>query len=202
MVTDLIEQRFYAVLDEEKLPMLLYLIRTEKPERLIIFGNRKDKIRSLVRQLYIYGVNAELLSGDVPQEKRLKILDRFRSGQCKVLVATDVAARGIHIDGISHVVNFDLPEQPDDYVHRIGRTGRAGVSGISISFVCEYGAYVLPDIEKYAGMEIHTSQPEPEMLILPEAVRSAPEVPVNRYAAGNRNKSGSRKHSRFSGRKY
>ena len=175
VVTDLIEQRFYAVLDEQKLPILLYLIRTEKPERLIIFGNRKDKIRTLVRELYRYGVDAELLSGDVPQAKRLKILERFRSGQIRVLVATDVAARGIHVDGITHVVNYDLPEQPDDYVHRIGRTGRAGAKGISISFVCEYGAYVLPDIEKYAGMEVHTVQAEPEMLLLPEPVRQLPQ---------------------------
>ncbi|MBO4491146.1 MAG: DEAD/DEAH box helicase [Lentisphaeria bacterium] len=175
VITDLIDQKFYAVLSEQKLPFLLYLIRTLTFERMLIFGNMKHHNRDLVRQLYSYGVDAELLSGDVPQEKRLKVLERFRSGQIRILVATDVAARGIHVDGITHVVNYDLPEQPDDYVHRIGRTGRAGEHGVSISFVCEMGAFFLPAIEKYAGMEVHTVQPEPEMMILPERVRRAPE---------------------------
>ena len=104
-------------------------------------------------------------------------MERFRTGETKVLVATDVAARGIHVDGITHVVNYDLPEQPDDYVHRVGRTGRAGVKGVAISFICEVGAFALPAIEKYAGMEIHTVQPEEDQLILPEKVRKAPELP-------------------------
>ena len=122
IVTDLIDQRFYAVLDEQKMAVLLHIIREEKPERMIIFGNRKDKNISVAARLFEYGEDAELLSGDVAQEKRLKILDRFREGKTRILVATDVAARGIHVDGISHVVNYDLPEQADDYVHRIGRT--------------------------------------------------------------------------------
>ena len=177
VITDLIDQHFYAVLSEQKLPFLLYLLRTLQPERLIIFGNMKHHNRDLVRELYSYGVDAELLSGDVPQEKRIKVLERFRTGETKVLVATDVAARGIHVDGITHVVNYDLPEQPDDYVHRVGRTGRAGVKGVAISFICEVGAFALPAIEKYAGMEIHTVQPEEDQLILPEKVRKAPELP-------------------------
>lgn len=178
VITDLIDQHFYAVLSEQKLPFLLYLIRTIQPERLIIFGNMKHHNRDLVRSLYAYGVDAELLSGDVPQEKRLKVLERFRSGATKVLVATDVAARGIHVDGITHVLNYDLPEQPDDYVHRVGRTGRAGEKGVAISFICEVGAFALPAIEKYAGMEIHTVQPEDDQLILPEKVRrEQPDLP-------------------------
>ncbi len=174
VVTDLIEQKFYAVLDDQKLPMLLSVLKTENPGRVIIFGNRKDKNRSLVRKLYAYGIDAELLSGDIAQEKRLKILERFRSGATRILVATDVAARGIHVDGITHVINYDLPEQADDYVHRIGRTGRAGSKGVSISFVCEFGAYVMPDIEKYIDMKVTTVQPEDAMLVLPEKVRSEP----------------------------
>lgn len=174
VVTDLIEQKFYAVLDDQKLPMLLSVLKTENPGRVIIFGNRKDKNRSLVRKLYAYGIDAELLSGDIAQEKRLKILERFRSGATRILVATDVAARGIHVEGITHVINYDLPEQADDYVHRIGRTGRAGAKGVSISFVCEYGAYVMPDIEKYIDMKVTTVQPEDAMLVLPEKVRSEP----------------------------
>ena len=176
VVTDLIEQRFFAVTSDQKLAMLLSVIRAENPRRMLVFGNRKDHNRTLVKKLYAYGVDAELLSGDVAQEKRLKILDRFRSGAVKVLVATDVAARGIHVDDVTHVVNYDLPEQPDDYVHRIGRTGRAGAHGISISFVCEYGAYVLPDLEQYTKETIHTVQPPEEMLVLPEKTRRESDV--------------------------
>lgn len=172
VVTDLIDQHFYAVMNHQKLSMLLWLIRNEPFERMIIFGNWKEKNIDLVDHLYEYGIKAELLSGDIPQAKRLKILEKFKSGEVKIVVATDVAARGIHIAGISHVVNYDLPDHAEDYVHRIGRTGRAGAKGKSISFVCEYGAYVMPDIEKYAQIEIKTIQPEEEMLTLPERVNA------------------------------
>ncbi len=174
MVTELIEQRFYAVTSDKKLAMLLSVIKAENPKRMLVFGNRKDHNRTLVNKLYSYGVDAELLSGDVAQEKRLKILEKFRTGELNVLVATDVAARGIHVDGVTHVVNYDLPVQPDDYVHRIGRTGRAGAKGISISFVCEYGAYVLPELEQYTKAEIRTEQPDDSLLILPEKIRREP----------------------------
>jgi len=174
IVTDLIDQRFYAVLDEQKMAVLLHIIHEEKPERMIIFGNRKDKNISVAARLFEYGEDAELLSGDVAQEKRLKILDRFREGKTRILVATDVAARGIHVDGISHVVNYDLPEQADDYVHRIGRTGRAGEHGISISFADEFGSFVLPQLEQYTKCEIKTVQPPVEWLELPEKTRELP----------------------------
>ena len=180
VVTDLIDQHFYAVMREEKLALLLWLIRHEPFERMMIFGNWKDRNGVLVDQLYEYGVEAGLLSGDIPQNKRLEILERFKRGDLKVVVATDVAARGIHIPGITHVINYDLPDHPEDYVHRIGRTGRAGSRGKSISFVCEYGAYAVPEIEKYAQMEIKTVQPEEEQLILPEKVNSARKKPVRR----------------------
>jgi len=172
VVTDLIDQHFYAVLNNQKLAMLLWLIRNEPFERMIIFGNWKEKNRILVEKLYEYGVHAELLSGDIPQTKRLKILESFKNGEVKIVVATDVAARGIHVSGISHVINYDLPDHPEDYVHRIGRTGRAGARGKSISFVCEYGAYVMPEIEQYAQITIHTVQPDDEMLVLPERVNA------------------------------
>jgi ATP-dependent RNA helicase RhlB len=179
VITDLIEQKFYAVLSEQKLPFLLYLIRTLPFERMLIFGNMKHHNRDLVGQLYSYGVDAELLSGDVPQEKRLKVLERFRSGQIRILVATDVAARGIHVDDISLVINYDLPEQAEDYIHRIGRTGRAGHRGTSISFLCEYGAYYLPAIEELLGVTFPSEQPTEEMVKLPEPVAGArlPERP-------------------------
>ena len=193
VVTDLIDQHFYAVMNHQKLPMLLWLIKNEPFERMIIFGNWKEKNIDLVDHLYEYGIKAELLSGDIPQAKRLKILEKFKSGEIKVVVATDVAARGIHIAGISHVINYDLPDHPEDYVHRIGRTGRAGAKGKSISFVCEYGAYVMPDIEKYAQIEIKTIQPEEEMLTLPERV-NAP-VKHSRPHGNSRHGSGGRRQS-------
>ena len=176
VVTDLIDQHFYAVMREEKLAFLLWLIRNEPFERMIIFGNWKERNSDLVDKLYEYGVEAGLLSGDIPQNKRIRILDAFKEGKCRIIVATDVAARGIHVDGISHVINYDLPEQAEDYVHRIGRTGRAGNKGTAISFVCEFGAFNLPEIEKYAGMSVTTIQPEEECLVLPERVRSLKSV--------------------------
>ena len=194
IVTDLIDQRFYAVLDEQKMAVLLHVIREEKPNRMIIFGNRKDKNMSVAARLFEYGEDAELLSGDVPQEKRLKILDRFREGKTRILVATDVAARGIHVDGISHVVNYDLPEQADDYVHRIGRTGRAGEHGISISFADEFGSFVLPQLEQYTKCEIRTVQPPQEWLELPEKTRELPPEERKRLGRHGGGSGGGRPH--------
>jgi ATP-dependent RNA helicase RhlB len=105
-----------------------------------------------------------MLSGDVAQNKRMTTLERFRNGQLKVLVATDVAGRGIHIDGISHVVNYTLPYEAEDYVHRIGRTGRAGHDGVAISFADEEGAFYLPAIEKYIGRKLSCVQPDDALL--------------------------------------
>ncbi|MBR5679819.1 MAG: DEAD/DEAH box helicase, partial [Clostridia bacterium] len=201
IVTDLIDQRFYAVLDEQKMAVLLHVIREEKPERMIIFGNRKDKNTSIAARLFEYGEDAELLSGDVPQEKRLKILDRFREGKTRILVATDVAARGIHVDGISHVVNYDLPEQADDYVHRIGRTGRAGEHGISISFADEFGSFVLPQLEQYTKCEIKTVQPPQEWLELPEKTRELPPDERKRLNRRGGSSSGGGRPHRGGGRR-
>lgn len=167
LVTDLIDQQFYAVTRREKIPMLLWLLGHEKYERVIIFGNRKDRNEELVRQLARYNIYCVLLSGDVPQEKRMKILERFRQGTERILIATDVAARGIHVDDVSLVINYDLPEQPEDYVHRIGRTGRAGQKGRSVSLVCEFGGYVLPDLEKLLGREFKCVIPDDEMVKMP-----------------------------------
>ena len=168
LVAETIKQTFFTVSAAEKLPILLYFIKNYEFERMIIFGNRKDIIAALQRNLAQYGVAASLLSGDVPQEKRIKILNRFRNGQDKILIATDVAARGIHVDNVSIVINYDLPERPDDYIHRIGRTGRAGHTGEAISFLCEYGAYNLGAIEDLLDVRFSSILPPEEMLILPE----------------------------------
>jgi ATP-dependent RNA helicase RhlB len=110
-----------------------------------------------------------LLSGEVAQEKRLRILEDFRRGAVRVVVATDVAGRGLHVEGIGHVINYNLPEDPEDYVHRIGRTGRAGASGTSISFACEEDAFAIPDIEKFLGRALACTHPEEELLKTPPA---------------------------------
>lgn len=201
VVTELIDQQFYAVMRDQKLAFLLWLIRNEPFERMIIFGNWKERNSDLVERLYEYGIQAELLSGDIPQTKRISILERFKTGEVRVVVATDVAARGIHIAGISHVVNYDLPDHAEDYVHRIGRTGRAGAAGKSISFVCEYGAYAMPQIEEYAHIKIKTAQPEDEMLVLPEKVNPARKrAPRSGSSFGRGDKSRPRRSGGFSPR--
>lgn len=159
-----VEQHVYAVAGSDKYKLLYNLVTSNNWERVIVFANRKDEVRRIEERLVRDGVNAAQLSGDVPQHKRIKTLEGFREGKIRVLVATDVAGRGIHIDGISHVINFTLPEVPDDYVHRIGRTGRAGMSGVSISFAGEDDSYQLPSIEALLGHKINFEMPSEEML--------------------------------------
>jgi len=158
LVSENIEQVFYAVSRDEKLDLVRHLLKNETYERVIIFGNRKDVNLRLQRDLARCGYHVPVLSGDIPQDKRMKILERFRDGSEKVVIATDVAARGIHVDNVSLVINYDLPERAEDYIHRIGRTGRAGHTGKAISFLCEYGAYYLPAIEELLGTTF-SSQP-------------------------------------------
>ncbi|MDD1968029.1 ATP-dependent RNA helicase RhlB [Pseudomonas sp. NPDC090203] len=159
-----VEQHIYAVASADKYKLLYNLVNDNGWERVMVFANRKDEVRRIEERLVRDGVNAAQLSGDVPQHKRIKTLEGFREGKIRVLVATDVAGRGIHIDGISHVINFTLPEVPDDYVHRIGRTGRAGAEGVSISFAGEDDSYQLPAIEEKLGRKISCEMPPTELL--------------------------------------
>ncbi len=161
-----IEQRVYAVAGADKYRLLYNLICSSDWPRIMVFANRKDEVREIAGKLLQDGIRAAQMSGDVPQQKRLQVLEQFRSGQLRVLVATDVAGRGIHIDGVSHVINYSLPETPDDYVHRIGRTGRAGQSGVSISFAGEDDAFALPPIEALLGQPLACETP-PARLLLP-----------------------------------
>lgn len=142
------EELFYPS-DDDKMRLLLTLMEEEWPERAIVFANTKHACEKVNDWLENDGHRVGLLSGDVPQKKRLSILNDFSKGQLDILVATDVAARGLHIDAVSHVFNYDLPDDAEDYVHRIGRTGRAGKSGTAISFACEKYALNLPAIEQY-----------------------------------------------------
>ena len=195
MVSENIEQTFYSVLRDEKLALLLYILRTEPYDRVLIFGNRKDVNLRLQYDLARFGYEVPVLSGDIPQEKRIKVLERFRAGTEKIVIATDVAARGIHVDDVSLVINYDLPERAEDYVHRIGRTGRAGHNGKSISFLCEYGAYYLPDIEKLLDVQFHSTQPTEDMLKMPEPVPGAklPKREADRHSSGSRGRGDSRR---------
>ena len=151
VASDTVDQQFWLVSYNEKRELLAKFMKSKSPTRTIVFVNRRDQTRDLHAYLSKKGVKCEQLSGEVPQAKRIRTLDRFKSGEISTLVATDVAGRGIHVDGISHVINFHLPEDPEDYVHRIGRTGRAGNDGTAVSFVDETEAFSLPDIEEYLG---------------------------------------------------
>ena len=162
---DTVEQLVYMTTSDDKYNVLYNLITTQEHERILVFTNMKSDARRLYDRLRRNDINCTMLTGDVPQQKRMTRLESFRDGRVKVMIATDVAGRGIHIEGISHVVNYTLPYEPEDYVHRIGRTGRAGKSGISISFACEEGAFYLPDIEEYIGKPLACTNPPEELLV-------------------------------------
>ncbi len=156
VATDTVDQKFYLVQETEKDQVLAKFLRAPDTGRAIIFGNRRDTTRDLAQRLNRLGLNAMLLSGEVAQNKRLATLDKFKKQEKSILVATDVAGRGIHVDGITHVFNYNLPDDPEDYVHRIGRTGRAGAKGTAITFIDEYEGYGLLDLEKYLNKKIVT----------------------------------------------
>ncbi len=159
-----IDQIVYLVTTAEKYDVLYNLVLQKAGERILVFTNQKNEARRLSERLKRNGLNCDLLTGDVPQQQRTKRLEDFRAGKIQVLVATDVAGRGIHIEGISHVVNYTLPYEPEDYVHRIGRTGRAGAAGTSISFACEEGSFYLPQIEEFIGRKLECIVPDEAML--------------------------------------
>ncbi|MDE2338391.1 MAG: DEAD/DEAH box helicase [Gammaproteobacteria bacterium] len=171
---DRIRQIMYYPSMEEKIPLLIGLLRQSEAHRTMIFVNTKRMAERLEAVLHANGIQAQALSGDVPQAKRLRFLRDFHDGELAVLIATDVASRGLHIPDVSHVFNFDLPQDAADYVHRIGRTARAGADGDAISFACEEYAVGLPDIEHYIGHKIPSAPIETSMLAtdlaLPEAL--------------------------------
>ncbi len=162
---DSVDQRVYMVSSSQRYRVLNNLLHSPEASSVIVFVNRRDQVRRLHERLRRAGLPCGILSGEVPQNKRTRALEDFKSGKLKVLVATDVAGRGIHVEGVSHVVNYNLPEDPEDYVHRIGRTGRAGATGTSISFASEDDAFLLPDIEKLLGHKLDCEHPPAELLV-------------------------------------
>lgn len=147
--TDTVRQVVYVVRADDKFKVLFNHIALHPDARAIVFCNRKATTEDVYESLKCRGVSCEMLSGDVNQNKRLKVLEDFREGAVKIVVATDVAGRGIHVDDVEYVINFDFPYEAEDYVHRIGRTGRAGNTGIAISFADEDESFAIPEIEAY-----------------------------------------------------
>ena len=149
-----ITEFLYHTAMEEKVPLLIHLLRQDHVSRGMVFINEKRDGEKVAKKLAQYGFKVGILSGDVRQKKRMRILSDFTEGKLQLLVATDVASRGLHVDGVTHVFNYDLPEDAENYVHRIGRTARAGATGVAVSFACERFCFGLPDIESYIKRSI------------------------------------------------
>jgi Superfamily II DNA and RNA helicases len=169
VTADGITQTLYHVASEEKIQLLLGLLQKIDPKRTIVFVNTKRAADEVLAYLEANHLHAAILSGDVPQRTRQKLFQEFSEGRLPILVATDLAARGLHIPEVSHIFNFDLPQNAEDYVHRIGRTARAGASGDAVSFVCEEFVYSLADIEEFLGYRIPVTKLESNLLITPVA---------------------------------
>jgi ATP-dependent RNA helicase RhlB len=178
VTVDSVKQVLYHIESEQKLPLLVGMLRQINPARTLIFVNTKRVAEEVSDVLREQDIEARVLSGDVPQKRRQSLLARFTRGELPILVATDVAARGLHIPGVSHVINYDLPQNGEDYVHRIGRTARAGASGDAITFACEEYVYSLLDIEEYTGYKLPTGQVIADML-----AELPPRPPRPRYHA-------------------
>ncbi len=187
-----VEQAVYYPANREKLPLLVKLLSAIDDGHIMIFVNTRRAADLVCRSLKANGFDAAMLAGNVPQKKREKLLGRFHAGELPILVATDVAARGLHIPGVTHVINFDLPQDAADYVHRIGRTARLGSSGDAIGFACEDYAVNLPDIEEYIGQSISVKNHDPDEL--PQIKRPLPPSPKSRGRQGGRGGGGGRRH--------
>jgi ATP-dependent RNA helicase RhlB len=162
-----VRQLVYFPSTEEKIPLLLNLLQQIDPHRTMLFVNTKAAAERVTRRLERQGHSVATLSGDVPQRKRQSLLAKFQRGEIAILVATDVAARGLHVPEVSHVINYDLPQDAEDYVHRIGRTARLGAEGDAISFACDLYAMTLPEIEAYIEQKIPVAQISPDLLLPP-----------------------------------
>jgi ATP-dependent RNA helicase RhlB len=175
-----VEEVLYHVSREEKFPLFLGLMAQEQGKRILIFANMKHEVERLADRLVRQGYHARAITGDVDQRKRLKIMEAFKEGGLHILVATDVASRGLHIEAVSHVVNYDLPQDPEDYVHRIGRTARAGASGKAISLADEACVLALPAIEELIGHKIPVEWPTDDLFVTPSVPAAGPSSAVQR----------------------
>lgn len=193
MTADRVRQAIFFPSNPEKMPLLVGLIREMGAARIMVFINTKREAERVEDYLKENGIDALAISGDVPQKKRLSMLTKFQSGELAVLIGTDVASRGLHIPDVQCVINYDLPQDREDYVHRIGRTARAGASGDAISFGCETYAISLPDIEDYIGHKIPVATFDPKLL--PELKRPKPRPRKPRGGRSGSRQGGNRGHS-------
>lgn len=204
MTVDRVTQLVYFPGNDEKLPLLMSLLSSAAATRTMVFVNMKRDADRVAQVLQHNGMGAKAISGDVPQKKRMSMLRRFQSGELPVLVATDVASRGLHVPDVSHVINYDLPFDPEDYVHRIGRTARAGASGDAISFACETYAASLPDIETFLGHAIPVGTIDPGLLAdieIPPPPRRRPNPRGHSPRPGGRGNKGKRSGGKPPGRR-
>jgi ATP-dependent RNA helicase RhlB len=182
VAAETIDQRVYIVTEDQKFTIVYNILKKVPFERVIIFGNRRSSTERLCEELRWQGISTALLNGDVSQEKRVQVLENFREGRVPVLVATDVAGRGLHIDGVDLIINYNVPTQAEDYVHRIGRTGRVGEKGVSVTFADELDSYGLPAIEEYMKQPLHCVPPPDEWLEAPP--KAMPERRERRGGGG------------------
>jgi len=173
-----VEEVLYHVSREEKFPLLLGLMAREQGKRILMFANMKHEAERLADRLVRQGYHARAITGDVDQRKRLKIMQAFKEGGLHILVATDVASRGLHIEAVTHVVNYDLPQDPEDYVHRIGRTARAGASGKAISLADEACVLALPAIEELIGHKIPVEWAGDDLFLTPASRWAEPSSSI------------------------
>jgi ATP-dependent RNA helicase RhlB len=200
MTVDRVNQSIYFPSMDEKPRLLIGLLRSMDPHRTMIFVNTRRGAEDLETLLKATGLNAEAISGDVPQKKRLRMLRDFHSGELPVLIGTDVASRGLHIPDVSHVFNYDLPQDPEDYVHRIGRTARAGAAGDAISLGCEDYAISLPDIEDYIGRPIPRAALTEDLLAEITTPRREYRRPRSEFGGGGRGRGGPPRRGSSAGR--
>lgn len=202
MTVDRVRQVIYYPSNDEKPRLLVGMLKQMDPRRSMVFVNTRRAAEDIQRLLQMNGINAEAISGDVPQTKRLRMLRDFHAGTLAVLIGTDVASRGLHVPDVSHVFNYDLPQDPEDYVHRIGRTARAGTEGDAISFGCEEYVMSLPDIEDYIGRKLPVAAVPVETLPeieYPERSRPKPRFGSDRGRSGGGGRNGGGSGGRSSG---
>ena len=192
VTADRVRQAIFFPSNEDKMPLLIGLIREMGEGRIMVFVNMKREAERMEAYFEANGLQAAAISGDVPQNKRQRMLQKFQEGELRVLIGTDVASRGLHIPDVKYVINYDLPQDAEDYVHRIGRTARAGASGNAISFGCESYAMALPDIEKYIASKIPVAKYDPTDL--PKLVK--PKFKPRKPSGGRGGNSGGRRPRR------
>jgi len=197
-----VNQQLFQPATDEKISLLLGLMQQMTPSRSIVFVNTKRTAEYVEGYLLGNDINCGTLSGDVRQNKRQRILNDFTDGKLPVLIATDVAARGLHIDSVTHVFNYDLPQQAEDYVHRIGRTARAGTQGEAVSFACEEYSFSLPEIQEFIGKPIPLTHITTELLISPKKAKriDRDRVPSHKGGRSSGKRSGKRRSNAGTGR--